>query len=57
MLSFHYKVNFESDVTFSIMAHKKWYELLLNNEHVLIVDFMLTCEIIFIFEIRVSKNF
>jgi hypothetical protein len=42
MPSFHYKVNFSSDVRFSIIVHKKFYGLLLHSKHVLIVDFFLS---------------
>jgi hypothetical protein len=40
MLSFHYKVDFSSDVKSShVIVHTKCCELLLHSKNVLIVDF------------------
>jgi len=39
MPSFHYMVDFLSDVRSFIIVHKKCYELLLHDKYVLIVDF------------------
>jgi hypothetical protein len=38
MPSFHYMINFWSDVTSFVIVHKKCYELLLHDKDVLIVD-------------------
>ncbi len=39
MPSFHYKVDFSSDVISFAIFHKLCYGLLLHSKHVLIVDF------------------